>query len=200
MVSMRRALNEAALLVSIVPLSEGATRAWSQQLTHHWEAELDSGEVTALWGDGWLCWVSRWSTGKQARESWGRFVGSSSWRETVTWVTQQPTVALLVEQGVAWPQVAEGSRWALACVTRDATVQTRQDRRRGERPRMSLPERDMLPQVSPGALWPVLGHPGRLMVVVPEDALDVSLEVLEKDWGPWVDPVLSWRGGTLLAR
>jgi len=202
MVSMRGALKEPAFLVVVIPWQGGSGE--QERLEQAWFGELGgAGGVPKAWleGSGWLAWVSRWSSGAEARDAWGRMVCSSAWREGAASVKAQPTVHILVEQETPWPsEVPEGGAWSLACVTRDATLQTRAERSRGERPRMALPERAALPELPGGRLWPVLGHPGRLFVVVAAFEMNEALGALEAHWGPWVEEAQRWEGGSVSDR
>ena len=189
MVSMRGALKEAALLVTIVPW--GGSEEALASLGEAWRQGLGDGEAVAtLRGDG--CWgeVSRWERGEEARDAWERFVCSETWRAGATSVTGQPSVFVLASQGTPW--AARGA-CVVACVTRDATVQTREERGGGGRPRMGLPERSELPELPGGRAWPVLGHPGRLLVVGSGAEFEGALEGLEGRWGPWVEEARRWR-------
>ena len=85
----------------------------------------------------------------------------------------------------------------MVCVTRDATVRVRADRRGREvRSKAVALERAELPELGEGVWsWPVIGHPGRLLVGLASEVsladLHVSLEGV--GWGPLAERPQVWR-------
>ena len=197
---MRRALDESSLLIVVL---ESKGEAPTNALSRLWESHLRGtlGEPCGFFsGAGATALVSRWDSGKEGLDGWRRFVETEGWRAESAKLSGQPSVLLLREDGQIWPE-DYGEGGGLLCVTRDATVAVREDRRkRGPKPGLKLATREELPAMPEGIwAWAVLGHQGRLLVALRSvEREEQALRALEvggwcplveapRRWGAWTD-------------
>ncbi len=129
---------------------------------------------------GTIC-VSRFVVGGDGRQERARFVASEQWRQLAPTAPLQPEVHWLAERGMGWPRPLADLGIALVYTTDVERLNSA-----SEGLRRGVPAREQLPQ---GTLWPVVGHPGRLLALLPDEAARLSFEErLAVVWGPRAEP------------
>lgn len=136
--------------------------------------------------------ISSWESGELARAAWTEFVAAPGWLARAGSLEGQPLVHLLRADARPWP----GIEGPLVCfeLTADATVQTREDRASGARPKARLLPREELPSLEGGELFATIGHPGRFVGVTSEASYTQEAQRLEATLGPWVEGPRCFRG------
>jgi hypothetical protein len=166
---MRRALKEACLLVEDFGDESVAAEVARDLRGAEWSRAL-----------GTLC-ISRYPVGEAGRAARCEYVLSPRWQSFATALSGQPVVYWLAERGLAWP-TGDGVVVVYTTDVEEMIMASATDRRPG------VPERGALPALS---CWPVIGHPGRLVVVI-DDMVEVDglLRRLTDEWGPPAEPAV----------
>ncbi len=191
---MKRAMKEPTWLFAVLPGNAPEVERL---------ADVLSAEVTLYRADDHTVLWGAYATGKDAREDWATVVRRDEWAAALAHLRHQPILHLLPRTG-EWSEKPHNVWFGEATV--DATVKTRKDRTAGERPGMRLPAAEVLPQSTSCQVWPVLGHPGRIVIAGP--GRDALYEVIRL-WAPGgyadadtppkqgrqlVEPPLTWGG------
>lgn len=137
--------------------------------------------------------VERWESGEDALACWVAFLSTRPWRRVARALVCQPTLHVASARGLDWTprpdQATEVVEW-----TADGTVETRADRRSGARPGRGVAAREALPSLDGVQVWPVIGHPGRLLMRGDAGWWDAKAQAHLTDvWGEAVEPARVWR-------
>ena len=176
---MRKALDQPAMLVERFEFAqtEGPTLL---QLGR--DRLPGAGKIWSCPTPGGACVLTIWETGAAALEARHRAVLAPRWRALASLMGAQPIVHLVAAQGLDWPELPPKNDVLLMVMTADAGVGSG---RRGRAAR-SMPGREVLPAVEGVELWPVVGHPGRLMAWCEAQRWDEErlAQTLAPTWGP----------------
>lgn len=134
---------------------------------------------------GSVC-VSRYAVGSDGRAARETFVESAVWRAMAGHGTAQPSVHWLAERELPWPGVPDtlDPAGAVGGTVVVYTVDVERLLADAER-RRGVPLRSALP---PGLCWPVIGHPGRLLLLRQVGEIPAVLDELDRVWGPAAEP------------
>ena len=138
---------------------------------------LPSSAIVFHCGRASLVWLP-FAHGQEARTFWQVLVTGPGWEAHRSCILEQPLVHLLPRTGV-WAKEPVGKCFAEFTV--DATIRTRTDRGTGARPKMEVPGPEILPSGEGVQVWPVLGHPGRLIVTA---QVETGLDEARNTWAP----------------
>lgn len=150
--------------------------------------DLDLGRRAVVMTSGVGVWTA-WESGQQALEEREAYVLGASWAALSAMVACQPESHLVALQQRPW-SVPEVGSLALSVVTVNAAQLVAHQ---GKRPPRKLLARELLPVLPDAQVWPLVGHPGRLMVCVASDAsLQDAESRLTSAWGPPAEPARRW--------
>lgn len=150
--------------------------------------DLDLGRRAVIMTSGVGVWTL-WEAGQAALEQREAFVLGASWSGLAASLACQPEAHLVALEQRPWSAPQVGAL-ALSLVTVNAAQLVAH---RGKRPPRKLLPRESLPVLPDAQLWPLIGHPGRLMVCADGAAgLKEAEERLVTTWGPPAEPARRW--------
>jgi hypothetical protein len=115
-----------------------------------------------------------------AVEAWVHLVSSSVWAQVSPTIHRQPTVHRFASQHLSW--TASPSPIHLVELTRrDTNAATR------------VLTRAELPSITHVDVWPVIGHPGRILAKLDPEQPD-RLRLLVAAWAPLIEGIRQWSG------
>jgi hypothetical protein len=182
---MRPSLAEPAILWAWYSFAQPQDRAaWLTRLSHPGREILLGADPHALG------LVTRFDSAQAARDHHAAWIAQEEARALGRALAHQPRLHVLVERGLPWPD-AHAALAGQPAVFFEVTRELAHHVEGGRVRRPGLPERADLPEIPQVSLWPVVGHPGRLLGLCPAADLDAARAALAARWSPWADPLWS---------
>ncbi len=208
----------------LVALREGAARAQALEMSCWCAPQVGfegDARAQAPGSPRGVALVTCWAQGEQALSVRASAAQSARWRALAPRLASQPVVHLLAEQGLPWPfeplqgepsqgepfqgEILRGEPWPAegglsACALLTVDVEAMVRPLEGGRPARGVVAREALPAIEGGLAWPVIGHPGRLLVRFGQGGdegagIAAAARAVEAAWGPLAEPPVVWRPG-----
>jgi len=114
------------------------------------------------------------------KNAWVRVVSSPAWSDVVEHLDGQPTVHILLADGLVW-DASEGMVQIVELTRRDPLQPKR------------VATRALLPTLRNIDIWPVIGHSGRLLARIVQPS-ELSAAAVAEASSPLAEPIRTWSG------